>query len=520
MYPSIFNDVIGPVMRGNSSSHTAAAVRIANFARKLVNDDVLALEVIYEEGKALAKTYDGHGSDVGIATGILGETTYYDGLCDSLSIAKDKGIDIKFTIGGITHDHPNAMKLVVTDSKQNTHSIVAVSVGGGAFEIEKIDDMDVCIKGDFWETLVFCSKSDAKQISAILDGNEEIVELNKASYEDGVLLEIKSSYELSATTKELISTNITDGKLITVPLIMPVASFTDYNFPFADFNELIEMINESDNASDVALIYESIRAGISKQEVYDRMKEIVLIIKKSMELGLKGTEYEKRLLGTQNTKIAQGVLSNTINDFGLVNNVTRYTMAMMEVKSSYGVIVAAPTGGSCGVLPGSLLAVAAETSLDDDTITRGFLAAGIIGTIIGKLSTFAGEVGGCQAECGSAASMSAAAITEMLGGNGKQSLSAAASSLQTLLGLACDPIANTVEAPCIFKNVTSALTALSSSQMALVNVDSVIPFVEVVEAHKEVGELMPPSICCTGAAGLSVTKTSKRLEIMMDKLRG
>jgi len=147
-----------------------------------------------------------------------------------------------------------------------------------------------------------------------------------------------------------------------------------------------------------------------------------------------------------------------------------------------GVIVAAPTAGSCGALPGAVLATAKSMGLSEDEAVKAMLAAGMIGVFIAAHSTFAAEVGGCQAECGSGSSMAAAAIVGLAKGNLDQAISAASVALQNSLGMVCDPIANRVEAPCLGKNVMAASNALSCANMALANYDHLIPLDEVIEA--------------------------------------
>jgi L-serine dehydratase len=192
----------------------------------------------------------------------------------------------------------------------------------------------------------------------------------------------------------------------------------------------------------------------------------------------------------------------------------------MEVKSSMGVIVAMPTAGACAALPGIVLAVAEERGLDDETTAKALLASGVIGAFIATRWTFAAEVGGCQAEGGSAAAMGAAALVDLAGGSATQACAAASLALQSMLGLICDPIANRVEAPCLGKNVLAATNALACANMALAGFDQVIPFDEVVDAAKAVAERMPREHRCTALGGLSDTPTSRSIEKRLAAARG
>jgi L-serine dehydratase len=184
----------------------------------------------------------------------------------------------------------------------------------------------------------------------------------------------------------------------------------------------------------------------------------------------------------------------------------------MEVKSAMGVIVAAPTAGACAALPAAVIAMAEEMNLDEEAMAKAMLAGGIIGVFIATHWTFAAEVGGCQAEAGSASSMAAAALVTLANGTLAESVAAASMALQNVIGLICDPVANRVEVPCLGKNVMAASNALACANMALAGYDPVIPLDEVIDTAKRTSEQMPREFRCTALGGLSITPTSKALE--------
>ena len=199
----------------------------------------------------------------------------------------------------------------------------------------------------------------------------------------------------------------------------------------------------------------------------------------------------------------------------MLNTIVLYTTAMMEVKSSMGVFVAAPTAGSCGALPGAILGAAKILSSSEDEIIKAMLASGMMGVFISEHATFAAEVAGCQAETGAGGSMAAAGLVTLKNGNLEQCITAASLALQNSLGIVCDPIGNRVEAPCLGKNVMAASNALSCANMALANYDSLIPYDEVVQSMVEVGEMMAHELTCTGLGGLAATPTGKAIEARM-----
>jgi len=199
-------------------------------------------------------------------------------------------------------------------------------------------------------------------------------------------------------------------------------------------------------------------------------------------------------------------------DGGALNLIILYVTALMEVKSSMGVIVAAPTAGACAALPGAVIAMAEAMGLDEVAMAKAMLASGLIGVFIATRWTFAAEVGGCQAEGGSAASMGAAALVTLADGTLPQAVAAASMAMQSMIGLICDPVANRVEVPCLGKNVMAASNALSCANMALAGYDPVIPLDEVIETAKQVAKQMPREVRCTNLGGLSITPTAIALE--------
>lgn len=180
-----------------------------------------------------------------------------------------------------------------------------------------------------------------------------------------------------------------------------------------------------------------------------------------------------------------------------------------------GRIVAAPTAGSAGTLPGALLGVADHLGLDDEQLLAPLVLAAGIGQIIGRSMFIAGSTGGCQAEIGSSAAMAAAAVCELMGGLARQSVHAAAQTLMNSIGLVCDPVGGYVEVPCVSRNAFYSVHAVASAQLALAGVESPIPPDEVVQAMASVGRLLPPELRETGEGGLADTPTGRRIALEM-----
>jgi L-serine dehydratase len=295
--------------------------------------------------------------------------------------------------------------------------------------------------------------------------------------------------------------------------VLPVLTGQNQSVPFITAHEM-EEYNKDKNLElwQLAVEYESIRGNIGKEEVFGRMKNLIRVMNDSVQTGLQGTDYKDRILPPQSANYKNLFESGRLIGGDVHNLITFYTSAIMEVKSSMGVIVAAPTAGSCGSVAGPVLAVAHYLKLDEDAITKAMLIAGLIGVFIVSRSTFAAEDAGCQAECGSGSGMSAAALAFLGGGNICHSLSAASLALQNSFGMTCDPIASRVEAPCLGKNIMAGMNALACANMALAGYNNLIPLDEVIEAFDKTGRSLPRELRCTALGGLSLTKSSKIIE--------
>ena len=199
--------------------------------------------------------------------------------------------------------------------------------------------------------------------------------------------------------------------------------------------------------------------------------------------------------------------------FGKVfEKITTYALATAEENLRMGRIVACPTAGSCGIVPAVIVAVSEERKFPESKQIDGLLTAGIVGLIVSNKVQLAGAVAGCQAECGVASAMAAAALVEMLGGEVNEVINAAALAMKNILGLTCDPVCGLVEVPCIKRNAFLAVHAVTAAELALCGVESKIPLDEIVDTLKITGQLMSPLLKETSQGGLAKTKTALKLE--------
>ena len=195
----------------------------------------------------------------------------------------------------------------------------------------------------------------------------------------------------------------------------------------------------------------------------------------------------------------------------IVSKAMSYAMGVLEVNASMGLIVAAPTAGSSGVIPGVLCTLQEEHGFTDEQMIMALFNAGAVGYLIMYNATVAGAEGGCQAEIGAAAAMAASAAVELMGGTPRQCLDAASSVIGTMLGLVCDPIGGLVEAPCQKRNAVGASNALVCAEMTLSGVGNLIPFDEMVEAMYKVGRSLPYELRETALGGVAATPTACQL---------
>ena len=513
-FPSIFNDVIGPVMRGPSSSHCAAAARIGLLARALMGNRVESVLVEFDRAGSLATTHESQGSDMGLCGGLMGLEPADERLVRYREEISKAGIKVQIIIDAYGDPHPNTYRLTLKNAKES-HCLVALSTGGGMIDVVEIDGHGLSMPGDIYETLVYFEANErtlVQTIEAALRGKGEIRVLTGQNKEKN-FIRIRTQTPLDKKQISSISSGDHTISIKTLPPVLPILTPVKIEVPFGSCEQMLAFNRKKClSLAELAIEYESARGGIGRDEILDKMVAIVRIMKNALGKGLAGTHYKDRILGCQSTAYGERHQSGQLLDIGILNRIIQYVTAFMEVKSAMGVIVAAPTAGACGGLPGAVLGAAEAMGCDETEIAKSMLAAGVIGVFISTFSTFAAEVAGCQAECGAGSGMAAAALVSLMGGTPEIAVAAASMALQNSLGMICDPVANRVEVPCLGKNVMAASNAISCANMALAGYDPVIPLDEVIRTMDKVGKSIPSECRCTALGGLSVTETSIKIK--------
>ena len=277
---------------------------------------------------------------------------------------------------------------------------------------------------------------------------------------------------------------------------------------FRSGKELLALCGaEKTPISRIMRLREQALGEVSPERVERRMSRVLAIMKDSAAAPLADpTPSMGGLIGGEAKKVHEHGDCSICGD--VLHRAVTYALAVAEVNASMGLIVAAPTAGSAGVVPGVLLALGDCRSLSDGQLLDGLFNAGAVGYLAMRNATVAGAVGGCQAEVGVAAAMAASAAVELMGGGPEQCLSAASTVLMNMLGLVCDPVGGLVEYPCQSRNAAGAANALVAAQLALCGVEQKIPFDEMLEVMSSVGRSMPPELRETGLGGCAAAPSA------------
>lgn len=451
---SIFNEVLGPVMRGPSSSHTAAAYRLGAMARGLFGRPIKKVLVRFSSKSSLPGTYVSQGSETGLMTGLMGMSIEDGRVPDIMEYAAASGIETAVEVHDGPCSHPNTYEIILGSGDGITMRFVGISTGGGMVRLQEVDGVHVS-----------------------LDGGED-----------------------------------TDIPGIGhVPRVLPVGFNPDCRLPFRDATDF-ESMSPTGEIWQYAIDYESERSGMRRDDLWKMAVRLVGVMRSSVSVGLHGTEYPDRILGAQSLLVDAAARAGRTVPSALFRTIEKYAMAVMECKSSYGVILAAPTAGSCAVLPAVLISLCDLYGYPEERAAKALLAAGLVGMFIAARSTLSAEVAGCQAECGAASGMAAAGVVQLLGGSSREALAASSFALQNVMGMVCDPVANRVEAPCLGKNIMCAMNAVAAADYVMAGADALLPLGEVIKAMDEVGRSIPVEYRCTGLGGLSKCAASLAIE--------
>ena len=454
-------DVLGPVMIGPSSSHTAGAARIGYTAQKLLGEIPVQADIgLYG---SFATTGKGHGTDKALVAGLLGLRPDDPRLPDSFALAAEQGMAFRIHPVELRSAHPNTAVLTLTGREGRVLSMKAASVGGGRIRVTEIDGAGVRFPHPP------PAGTEAGDPARHPEG--DLPEHRRARRRrGGMTMSFLSCEEMLAAAR---SQNLS----------------------------LAEAILRSDLAE----------SRLTEEASRHAMHHLWHVMEATSRDYDPAQRSRSGLSGGDAAKVEQAHQAGRSYGGDYLAEVTAEALKTAECNACMKRIVAAPTAGSCGVLPAVLLPLARAGEADEEAICDALYVAAGFGQVIAARATLAGAEGGCQAEVGAASAMAAAALCHLKGGTPEQCAAAAAMALGNLLGLVCDPVAGLVEVPCIKRNVVGAVNAVSCANMALAGVDYAIPCDEVIDAMGRVGSLLSPDLRETGQGGLAATPTGVRI---------
>lgn len=509
-------EILGPIMVGPSSSHTAGALRCAQVAASLVEGQVTAVR--FRLWNSFAHTYRGHGTDRALVAGILGLATDDERIRHAFDLARERGLDFSFDVAGDDPSlHPNTVDIEMSDAAGTHATVRGESLGGGKVRISRINGVGVDITGSF--ATLFVAHKDVPGVLAALTNLLAYAQVNIAfcrTYRTEQGGRAYTVFETDGAPNETVLPMVRRLKDVDYATFIEVPGSSSSVAPgvttaelFDDGSQLLDACAEL--GLSIGAVMRRREASLTgEKHATDAMARVIAAMRDETEAPL---AHPKRSLGGfiggEAQRVAQGADALAASLMGAVQtDAVARAMAVLERSASMGVIVAAPTAGSAGVVPGCVLALADHLGAGDDTVADALFCAAAIGLNIQTHACVAGAEGGCQAEVGSAAAMAAAACVQLLGGTPEQALTASSLAIANLLGLVCDPVGGLVEVPCQARNAIGVAAAFSAAQLALSGVGSLVPFDEVVRVMSEVGHALPASLRETARGGLATAPSA------------
>ena len=511
-FVSVFNDVMGPVMRGPSSSHTAASYRIGCMARFLFIEVPDAVIFTFDPGGSYAQVYRQQGVDLAFTAGIMGWKLTDKRFFIALKEAKRRKIKIEFKVAPLSGSfHPNAVKIHLSTKQGLELEISAKSTGGGGIIIDKIGRWQVDLDGKAYCNLIECKSNVESQVKDIMAA------VKGGYYEKGRIREGKKSLLIFQGVDDL-EPEIYDklNKMQGVDKTWkskPVFYMQRGDPIFQNYKGMVQIIKELNcSLGEVILKYESQLLGIDREGIIKKMLERFDVMKSAVDQGLESKNIDMQLLSPSAGKILQAEAEERVAIGGIHTQAAARAMAVMHINNSMGIVCAAPTGGSAGVIPGVMITLLEEKKLKPEEIALSLLAASGIGLLIAIQATFAAEIAGCQVEIGAAGAMAAAAVVQACRGRASDALDAAAIALQNTMGSVCDLVQGRCEIPCHTRNAAAASNAFVCADLIMGGYKNPIPLNETIDAAYSAGKMLPKELRCNALGGLAQPPTALKLK--------
>ena len=510
-FVSIFNDVLGPVMRGPSSSHTAGSYHIGRLARSLLGETPASAVFTFDPGGSYGRTFRQQGVDLGFAAGLLGWPITDPRFPEALRLAGAESLAIDFRTETLPWaDHPNAVKIDLASRRGRALSLAAKSTGGGGILITRLNDWPVAIDGKSHETFVLAEPAAGEAVRRTWKVVKETgAEVGVAEQSGRILLHYRSLVAPRAAARAALESV---AGVHEVRVVEPVFFVRRGEPLFRSAEDMVRFAAEAGlSLGRAALAYESRLLGMSEKEALAEMTRRLAIMKESVRQGLEERDLRLQLLRPSARKIFAAESRGLLALGGPTARAAARAMAVMHAGNSMGVVVAAPTGGAAGTIPGALLTLVEEKNLSEESAALALFAAGAVGLIVAARATFAAEVAGCQVEIGAAGAMAAAAVVEAAGGSARQAADAAAISFQNTMGSVCDLVQGACEIPCHTRNAAAAAGAFTCADLILGGYENPIPLDETVDAVFAAGKMIPAELRVTSLGGLAVAPSALAL---------
>ena len=501
---SVF-EVIGPVMVGPSSSGTAGMARLGLAAGKFLDGPIKALNLRFHPRNT---DYAGLRSHLALIGGVLGLREYDPQLQQALEIARERGIEV--TASRFSEPLPKSgltVELAMEQTSGAIRRVTGVSVGGGSIAIIGIDDFQVSLTSTAKHLFIWADEDVTGDIANILADLPLQQDQQQGKYllyaevpldvDEGVARRLQAIPHVTKTL--FVEPFLTFGYVPHQPL-------------FTTYEALMRLSEESGaTVAELAIQYEMNRSGKSRDEIWNTMVQRLTYMRETVEDGLNkdirtlfgfGTGIDGRtmLKAVQEGKTLGG---NTLG------RAIAKALATMEMDCSMNRVVAAPTGGSCGIVPGCLFTVQEDTGCTDEALVNALFVAAAAGVVMYyEGASFSGMGGGCQGEIGVSSAIAAAALAYLGGGNARVICHAMALAMKNILGLICDRIGGSSEIPCIRRNGIGVANAFSGCDMALAGIESYVSPDEVIAALCNTQKLLPPELR-GGYGGLGCTSASR-----------
>jgi len=505
---SIFNDVLGPVMRGPSSSHTAGGYRIARLVRDLLGGEPVAVRCTFDPSGSYAPTYKALAVDLAMATGFLARPLEDERFNQSLLDARNLGIDIRFDIAPLEKaDHPNAVKIEAVGRNLASVAVRAKSVGGGIVEITEVQEWTVSVTGKSFEYLFEIDAAARPGLEEFIAAHRTLIRDRAEASRDGrILIHLQTSDEIP---EERLASVRVDRAGLRLYRSRPLF-FVQRGEPlFLSGRDMLALAErDASSLGEIGLRSEARLLGLSREKTLLEMARLFGIMKTSVDMGLSDANSRMLLMPPFAGGVLEAEKRGQLAVGGIHARAAARAMAAMHMCNSQGIVCAAPTGGSAGVLPGVLTTLAEERDLAPERVSLALFAASAVGLIAARRCGFAAETAGCQVEIGVAGAMAAAAVVEIAGGSARQACDAAAIALQNAMGSVCDPVHGACEIPCHTRNAVAASSAMVCADLVMGGYPNPIPLDETLDAVADVGRMMPIELRCTARGGLAVAPSA------------